>query len=83
MADLARQSKRYWQAQGMDQEWIKEHTEGQNAEQNLLRDLTSGAISNNNPLMREAMLVSTKGLRAQRQADNMRTMWETGVQLGL
>lgn len=83
MADLAIQSKRYWQAQGMNQEWIKEHTEGQNAEQNLLRDLTSGAISNNNPLMKEAMLVSTKGLRAQRQADNMRTMWETGVQLGL
>ena len=80
IADLIKQSKLYWKGQGMDDAWIKEHTEGNNGINNVLRDLTSGAIHNNSNLIKEALLTSTKGLRAQRQADNIRTMWETGQQ---
>ena len=80
IADLIKQSKLYWKGQGMDDAWIKEHTEGNNGINNVLRDLTSGAIHNNSNLIKEALLTSTKGLRAQRQADNVRTMWETGQQ---
>lgn len=80
IADLVKQSKLYWKGQGMDDAWIKERTEGDNGIHNVLSDLTSGAIHNNSPLIKEALLTSTKGLRAQRQADNVRTMWETGQQ---
>lgn len=80
IADLMKQSKLYWKGQGMDDAWIKEYTEGNNGINNVLRDLTSGAIHNNSNLIKEALLTSTKGLRAQRQADNVRTMWETGQQ---
>ena len=80
IADLIKQSKLYWKGQGMNDAWIKEHTEGNNGINNVLRDLTSGAIHNNSNLIKEALLTSTKGLRAQRQADNVRTMWETGQQ---
>lgn len=80
ISDLIKQSKLYWKSQGMDDAWIKEHTEGNNGINNVLRDLTSGAIHNNSNLIKEALLTSTKGLRAQRQADNVRTMWETGQQ---
>ena len=83
MADLKDQSVKYWKNAGMSDEWIKEHTEGANAENNLLTDLTSGAVKNNSPLVQRALLESTKGLRALRTADNVRTMWETGTQLTL
>ena len=83
MDDLKNQSVKYWKNAGMSDEWIKEHTEGSNAENNLLTDLTSGAIKNNSPLIQSALMNSTKGLRAMRTADNVRTLWETGTQLTL
>lgn len=83
MDDLKNQSVKYWKNAGMSDEWIKEHTEGSNAENNILTDLTSGAVKNNSPLITQALMNSTKGLRAMRTADNVRTLWETGTQLTL
>ena len=92
LEDLKRQSIAYWRKQGRSEEWIKDKfysgadekgkpVSTEEDYKNVIQDFEMGITKNNDPRLREAMLNSTKGLKAQFWADNTRTMLETHVQL--
>lgn len=94
LEDLKRQSIAYWRKQGRSEEWIKDKFySGVNEKgkpvsteedyKNVIQDFEMGITKNNDPRLREAMLNSTKGLKAQFWADNARTMGEMPVQLAM
>lgn len=94
LEDLKRQSITYWRKQGRSEEWIKDKFySGVNEKgkpvsteedyKNVIQDFEMGITKNNDPRLREAMLNSTKGLKAQFWADNARTMGEMPVQLAM
>lgn len=94
LEDLKRQSIAYWRKQGRSEEWIKDkfysgvNEKGKSVSteedyKNVIQDFEMGITKNNDPRLREAMLNSTKGLKAQFWADNARTMGEMPVQLAM
>ena len=94
LEDLKRQSIAYWRKQGRSEEWIKDKFySGVNEKgkpvsteedyKNVIQDFEMGITKNNDPRLREAMLNSTKGLKAQFWADNARTMGEMPIQLAM
>lgn len=94
LEDLKRQSIAYWRKQGRSEEWIKDKfysgvdekgkpISTEENYKNVIQDFEMGLTKNNDPRLREAMLNSTKGLKAQFWADNARTMGEMPVQLAM
>lgn len=94
LEDLKRQSIAYWRKQGRSEEWIKDKfysgvdekgrpTSTEENYKNVIQDFEMGLTKNNDPRLREAMLNSTKGLKAQFWADNARTMGEMPIQLAM
>ena len=83
--DLKKQSIAYWKEQGRSDEWINERYNGdpEQSETNVIKDLQAGISSSNDPRVIEAMIESTAGLKSQFQADNVRTMGESFVQIPL
>lgn len=94
LEDLKRQSIAYWRKQGRSEEWIKDKfysgvdekgkpISTEENYKNVIQDFEMGLTKNNDPRLREAMLNSTKGLKAQFWADNARTMGEMPIQLAM
>lgn len=84
--DLQKQSIAFYKKQGLSDEYIKNKvgsvdkpiTEEQ--QRNILRDSTLGISKTNDPQFTRAQIMSTAGLEALYEADNMRTMPETVFQ---
>lgn len=95
--ELKNRSASIWKQKGWKDEWIKDHIEGEEGDRRVLQDyisgITSGAVKDDNgkqifgefahPAFQRALILSTAGLQAQFDADNMRTMGELPVQKGL
>lgn len=81
--DLMVKAVPYWLKQGMSTEWIKKRYEGQDGETNLFQDLATGVTSSNHPDVTKALIYSTSGLRAQFNANMMRTAGELPLELAL
>lgn len=83
--DLKNQSIKYWKSEGRSKEWIDSRYNQNNDEslRNVLQDFYVGLTHNNSPQMYKMVLDASKGLQAQFYTDNMRTMAEMPVQLGV
>lgn len=83
--DLKNQSIKYWKSEGRSKEWIDSRYNQNNDEslRNILQDFYVGLTHNNSPQMYKMVLDASKGLQAQFYTDNMRTMAEMPVQLGV
>lgn len=83
--DLKNQSIKYWKSEGRSKEWIDSRYNQNNDEslRNVLQDFYVGLTHNNSPQLYKMVLDASKGLQAQFYADNMRTMAEMPVQLGV
>ena len=81
--DLKNQSIKYWKSKGVSDEYIKDHYNSGNDDAdltNIMRDFNIGHTRNNDPRLQKAYFETQKGLKAQFQADNLRTMGEFPVQ---
>lgn len=83
--DLKNQSIKYWKSEGRSKEWIDSRYNQNNDEslRNVLQDFYVGLTHNNSPQLYKMVLDASKGLQAQFYTDNMRTMAEMPVQLGV
>lgn len=83
--DLKSQSIKYWKSEGRSKEWIDSRYNQNNDEslRNVLQDFYVGLTHNNSPQLYKMVLDASKGLQAQFYTDNMRTMAEMPVQLGV
>lgn len=83
--DLKNQSIKYWKSEGRSKEWIDSRYNQNNDEslRNVLQDFYVGLTHNNSPQLYKMVLDASKGLQAQFYTDNMRTMAEIPVQLGV
>ena len=83
LKELQTKSKQYWKNKGLSEQWINEHTDIKNDAgiRNILKDALNGNISTNNPAFNRAKLNATKGLQAQFEADNLRTMYSIPIDL--
>lgn len=83
--DLKNQSVKYWKSEGRSKEWIDSRYNQNNDEslRNVLQDFYVGLTHNNSPQLYKMVLDASKGLQAQFYTDNMRTMAEMPVQLGV
>ena len=82
--DLKNQSIKYWKNKGVSDEYIKSHYYSGNDDAdltNIMRDFNMGYTRNNDPRLQKAYFDTQKGLKAQFQADNLRTMGELPVQM--
>lgn len=77
--DIKTEASKYWKQQGMSDKWIKDRYSN---DDNVIKDAFSGIANGalNAPLVRQALLDSQRGLQALKDADNIRTLWETGQQ---
>lgn len=81
--DLKNQSIKYWKSKGVSDEYIKDHYDSGNDDAdltNIMRDFNIGYTRNNDPRLQKIYFETQKGLKAQFQADNLRTMGELPVQ---
>ena len=83
--DLKNQSIKYWKSEGRSNDWINSRYNQNNDEslRNVLQDFYVGLTHNNSPQLYKMVLDASKGLQAQFYTDNMRTMAEMPVQLGV
>ena len=83
--DLKNQSIKYWKKEGRSNEWINQRYNSNNDEslRNILQDFYVGVTHNNSPQLYKTVMDASKGLQAQFYTDNMRTMAEMPVQLGV
>lgn len=72
--DLKAQAKDAYKEIGLTDDQIKERLSGNNVTKNLLADMASGIIHNEDPVLKAAMLYANRGLDAQQDANNFRTM---------
>lgn len=73
MDELKQKDIVFWRKAGWSEEMIQAHVEGDDGEQNILKDATTGIIDSNDPLFQKARLESTKGMQAHFDANMMRT----------
>lgn len=83
--DLKNQSIKYWKKEGRSNEWINQRYNSNSDEslRNILQDFYVGVTHNNSPQLYKTVMDASKGLQAQFYTDNMRTMAEMPVQLGV
>lgn len=89
ISDLQKKAIQYWKSSGMDDKWINEKYNKQNPDKslseesirNILGDVIAGVINSNDPRFRKAQLMSTAGLQALFEANNMRTMGSLPIEL--
>jgi len=81
--DLKNQSIKYWKNKGVSDEYIKDHYNSGNDDAdltNIMRDFNMGYTRNNDTRLQKAYFETQKGLKAQFQANNLRTMGEFPMQ---
>lgn len=83
--DLRKKSIKYWKQKGMSDKWIEDRYKigDQQSDQNIMRDYIMGFTKNNDPRLIRALFNSQLGLKAQFEADNVRTMGELPVQIAM
>lgn len=81
--DLKEQAEEAYKNIGLSDEQIKRRLNGSDAEKNLLADVASGIIHNEDPVLKAAMLYANRGLDAQQDANNFRTVSDLVLQKSL
>lgn len=83
MNDLRAQAEEAYKDAGLTDKQIKDRMSGQEADKNLLEMAAAGLIKNEDPAFKYALLYANRGLNAQQDANNMRTVADLVLQKAL
>ena len=74
IGDLREQIKESYKEAGLTDEQIEDRLSGSQANKNILEAAAAGLAKNEDPLFKQALLYANRGLAAQQDANNMRTV---------
>lgn len=83
IGDLKSQAEEAYKKIGLSDKQVKDRLSGSDAISNLLADVSAGIIKNEDPILKAALLYANRGLDAQQDANNFRTMGDLLLQKSL